>query len=139
MCLGQAARRNLSHRPASFYCHSTGPRGRRYHPLHSRWPLRASLRANEFFLFVQQQDVGDESPQWKESYLDVMDARLQAALSLVVPQEQGQCTPAPEPGPGGRGSSSLSKDAVPLHNGWRLLAEKDGWRPCPVGIYIGSK
>ncbi|KAH9176993.1 Las1-like-domain-containing protein [Lactarius sanguifluus] len=90
---------------------------------------------------VQQ---GDGAQAWNETDLDIMDARLQAALSLAdaperQPQEQIQCSPAPEPGPGGRGSSSSNKEIVPLRNGWRLLTETDGWRPCPIGIYIGGR
>ncbi|KAH9005961.1 Las1-domain-containing protein [Lactarius hatsudake] len=88
-----------------------------------------------------QVSVGDAAQAWNETDLDIMDARLQAARSLVdaperQPQEQIQCSPAPEPGPGGRGSSSSS---MSLRNGWRLLTETDGWRPCPIGIYIGGR
>ncbi|KAH9043781.1 Las1-domain-containing protein [Lactarius pseudohatsudake] len=90
---------------------------------------------------VQQ---GDAAQAWSETDLDIMDARLRAALSLTdaperQPQEQIQCSPAPEPGPRGRGSSASSREIVPLRDGWRLLTEADGWRPCPIGIYIGGR
>ena len=100
---------------------------------------------NKFF--VQQQEDGAASASaWKETDLDVMDARLQAVTSLAdvpgrQPQEQVQvqCPPAPEPGPGGRVSPSSSKEVGPLRNGWHLLTETDGWRPCPIGIYTGGR
>ncbi|KAI9445484.1 Las1-domain-containing protein [Lactarius indigo] len=89
-----------------------------------------------------QVSVEDSAWAWKETDLDVMDARLQAALSLDAPerqpQEPVQCLPTPEPGPGGQGPFS-NKAVVPLRNGWRLLTETDGWRPCPIGIYIGGR
>ncbi|KAH9046478.1 Las1-domain-containing protein [Lactarius hengduanensis] len=76
---------------------------------------------------------GDAAQAWSETDLGIMDARLQAALSLTdaperQPQEQIQ-----------RGSSASSKEIVPLRDGWRLLTETDGWRPCPIGIYIGGR
>lgn len=91
--------------------------------------------------FAQQEDG---AWAWKDSDLCVMDARLQAALSLAAPggrqpQEQVQLPLAPEHGgPGGRGSSS-SREVGPLREGWRLLTDADGWRPCPIGIYIGGR
>lgn len=90
--------------------------------------------------FMQQEDrAAPAAPAWKETDLDVMDTRLKAALSLALPQGQAQCPPVPEPGPGVRGSSSSSREAVPLPDGWRFLTEADGWRPCPIGIYIGGR
>jgi ribosomal biogenesis protein LAS1 len=93
---------------------------------------------NKFYFFALQQD-GAAALAWKESDLDVMDTRLQATLSLVPPQGQVQCPPGTEPRPGVRGSSSSSREAVPLREGWRLLTEADGWKPCPIGIYIGGR
>ena len=92
-------------------------------------------------LLLQQENAAAVSTlTWKESDLDVMDTRLQAVLSLAVPQERVRCSPALEPGrPEGRGYSSLTKETSPLSDGWRLLSETDGWRPCPIGIYIGGR
>ncbi|KAH9060829.1 Las1-domain-containing protein [Lactarius vividus] len=99
---------------------------------------RAATTGAAAQVFVQQEGA---ARAWNETDLDIMDARLQAVLSLVdapecQPQEQIQCSPAPEPG--GRGSSS-NKEIVPVRNGWRLLTETDGWRPCPIGICIGRR
>ena len=61
------------------------------------------------------------------------DSSLYCGSSLSTLPDDSQTfplSPAPEPELGGRGSSSSSKDAVPLHNGWHLLTERDGWRPC---------
>jgi len=65
-----------------------------------------------------------------------MDTRLQAALSLAG---QAQCPPALETGIGVQGLPSPSKEVRPLGDGWRVLTEADGWKPCPIGIYIGGR
>ncbi|KAN0138473.1 Las1-like domain containing protein [Lactarius tabidus] len=89
--------------------------------------------------FVQQEaGAAAAALAWKESDLDVMDTRLKAALSLASPHGQAQCPPATEPSPGVRGTPS-NKEVVPLREGWRLLTEADGWRLCPIGIYIGAR
>ncbi|KAH8992057.1 Las1-domain-containing protein [Lactarius akahatsu] len=101
-------------------------------------------RANNATGAAAQVSVQQGDEPWNETDLDIMDARLRAAFSLAdaperQPQEQIQCSPAPEPGPGGRGSSASNKEIVPLRDGWRLLTETDGWRPCPIGIYIEGR
>lgn len=149
MCLRQASRRNLSHCPASschryYYhrCNSTGLWRQSCHPLNGGHlgDLRVHLNEQSFFFAQQEEDDGATAAlAWKETDLDVMDARLKAAISLAPLQGQAQCPPALEPSPGVRGTSSSSREAVPLGDGWRLLTEADGWRPCPIGIYIGGR
>jgi len=39
-------------------------------------------------------------------------------------------------------SQALGKDASdgvrPL-KGWRLLTVEDGWKPCPIGVFVGGR
>ncbi|KAH9075771.1 Las1-like-domain-containing protein [Lactarius deliciosus] len=74
------------------------------------------------------------SVAWSETDLDIMDARLQAALSLADAPE----LPATRTNSGDEDPPLRAKEIVSLRNGWRLLTETDGWRPCPIGIYIGG-
>jgi len=76
---------------------------------------------------------GDDAPVWCETDLDVMEARVKATCSLSTPRND--LHPAPEFAPAEQVSLSQEKS---LPNGWRLLSEQGGWRPCPIGVYVGT-
>jgi len=58
-----------------------------------------------------------------------MEARVKAARSLSASASNIRETPLSEE----RGSLSENKN---LPDGWRLLSERGGWRPCPIGLYV---
>jgi ribosomal biogenesis protein LAS1 len=72
---------------------------------------------------------------WSEADLDVMETRVKAALSLSMStsdiQSPSQDTLAEE-----QVSASEKRN---LPNGWRLLSEIGGWRPCPIGVFLGGE
>ena len=74
-----------------------------------------------------------EAPVWCETDLDVMEARVRAARPLsITPRSDDHLAP----------DFSFEKpDFIEknLPNGWRLLSEQGGWRPCPIGVYTGSE
>jgi ribosomal biogenesis protein LAS1 len=75
----------------------------------------------------------DDAPVWCETDLDVMEARVKAAHSLSTPRSDVNAPPDFLPAE----QVSLSQKKS-LPNGWRLLSEQEGWRPCPIGVYIGT-
>jgi hypothetical protein len=64
-----------------------------------------------------------------------MEARVEAARALSAStsniQLRAECPLAEEPR-----SSDESKN---MPDGWRLLSERDGWRTCPIGVYVGTE
>jgi len=75
--------------------------------------------------------VENDAPVWCERDLDVMEARVKAARSLFTPQSDVNAPPDFSP----TEQVSLSQKKS-LPSGWRLLSEQEGWRPCPIGIYV---
>jgi hypothetical protein len=68
-------------------------------------------------------------PVWRETDLDVMEARIKAARTLSTPRSDVNA--APDFSPPEQASLSQKKS---LPSGWRLLSEQGGWRPCPIGV-----
>jgi ribosomal biogenesis protein LAS1 len=77
----------------------------------------------------------DDKPVWCETDLGVMEARVRAARSLsTAPRSDLHLAPdfsSDEP-------DFLSQN-INLPDGWRLLSEQGGWRPCPIGVFTGSE
>ncbi|KAI0063175.1 Las1-domain-containing protein [Artomyces pyxidatus] len=68
--------------------------------------------------------------QWDETYLDVMDERLKAVLAL--PSDGSAHAPR---APGAEPAREPPPDTIGLPHGWRLLSERTGWKPRPIGVY----
>ena len=73
-------------------------------------------------------------PAWRETDLDVMEARVKAARSLSTLRSDVHL--APDFLSEEQDTFSQNKN---LPNGWRLLSEQVGWRPCPIGVYTRSE
>jgi hypothetical protein len=65
-----------------------------------------------------------------------MEARVKAVRSLSVSITHNVQPRAEAPLSEERGSFDESKD---LPDGWHLLSERGGWRPCPIGVYVGGE
>ena len=61
-----------------------------------------------------------------------MDERLSILLSLKL--HEGE-SPAESPLQQSQALKPMSDGE--LVQGWRLLDERTGWRPCPIGVYVG--
>ena len=70
-------------------------------------------------------------PAWHDTDLDVMEARVKAARSLSTPRSDVHLAPD-------FSSEELNQNKN-LPNGWRILSEQVGWRPCPIGVYTRSE
>ncbi|KAI0651506.1 Las1-domain-containing protein [Trametes meyenii] len=71
------------------------------------------------------------TPQaWEENAIDVMDGRLRTLLAFSGDTQD------PEDAEMGD-STSPSGEVLQLPPGWRKLTERDGWRPAPIGVYVG--
>lgn len=73
------------------------------------------------------------SRNWDENDLTEMDKRLNVLLSLK-PRESGFPVKVPKSPPQ---QLQISESTGFVH-GWRLLDESTGWRPSPIGVYIGG-
>jgi len=77
----------------------------------------------------------EAAPAWSEADLDVMETRVKAALSLSISTSD---IPSPS-------QDTLAEEQVSagekrnIPNGWRLLSELGGWRPCPIGVFLGGE
>jgi len=92
---------------------------------------RLATISDAIFLGVSKEN---DAPVWRETDIDVMNARVKAMRSLSTPWSD--VNPAPDLPSAEQVSLSHNKR---LPNGWRLLSEQGGWRPCPIGVYcIGS-
>lgn len=60
----------------------------------------------------------------------MMEARQKAALSLSTSAGHIQS-------PVQNLEQGFLKNDLP--NGWRRLSELGGWRPCPIGVYVGGE
>jgi len=65
-----------------------------------------------------------------------MEARVKAARSLSASTTNNIQPRSEAPLSEERGPLDESKN---LPDGWRLLSERGGWRPCPIGVYVGGE
>jgi hypothetical protein len=78
------------------------------------------------------------SRQWDEDNLSIMDTRLDALTTLHSPSvpstedaTMSDLTTSPLLVP-----SDPKTSSVPLPPGWRLLDERVGWKPAPIGVFV---
>lgn len=72
------------------------------------------------------------SPQdWDDNALGLMNDRLNNLVALVSPYSTS------EDGDSMDVDLISSAGVLELPAGWRKLSERDGWRPAPIGVYIG--
>ncbi|KAH9846636.1 Las1-domain-containing protein [Lenzites betulinus] len=88
--------------------------------------------ASALSVLSQRPALGPSSTDWEDDPVDVMDRRLNTLLALSpgsaaqdADAEMGDVSPA-APDKGG------------LPPGWRKLGARDGWRPAPIGVYVGG-
>jgi hypothetical protein len=92
-----------------------------------RWVTLPVAQTRQELTFMGKEN---DAPVWCETDLDVMEARVKATRSLSTPRSDVN---AADFSPAEQVSLSQKKS---LPNGWRLLSEQGGWRPCPIGVYI---
>ncbi|KAI0757360.1 Las1-like-domain-containing protein [Daedaleopsis nitida] len=74
---------------------------------------------------------------WDDSVVGVMDTRLNTLLALQNATPTATATAATEDtDPADVPPGSLDETPA-LAPGWRRLSERDGWRPAPIGVYVG--
>ncbi|KIM84629.1 hypothetical protein PILCRDRAFT_96750 [Piloderma croceum F 1598] len=73
------------------------------------------------------------SRNWDENDLAEMDKRLNVLLSFK-PRESGSSVEVPKSPP----QQPQTLEPTGLVRGWRLLDESTGWKPSPIGVYVGG-
>lgn len=98
----------------------------------SRQPPRVSA-----LLLHYQELVVNATPQnWDENDLTKMDERLTTLLSLKSRDSESPVEVPESPLQQSRTLEPMSQAG--LVRGWRLLDERTGWRPSPIGVYAGG-
>ncbi|GBE78457.1 Las1-domain-containing protein [Sparassis crispa] len=77
------------------------------------------------------------SNQWNSTDIDLMQQRLSAVLALARAPDAPSSSAT---GALGAQPPNITNPMEPvctgLPPGWRLLSEKDGWRPSPIGVHV---
>ncbi|KAI0358997.1 Las1-domain-containing protein [Trametes cingulata] len=81
---------------------------------------------------LSQQPAQASAENLADSTIEVMDSRLRTLLALSnAPQRMDEDEDMTD-------SNATPGEAVPqLPAGWRKLSLRDGWRPAPIGVYVG--
>ncbi|KAI0374539.1 Las1-domain-containing protein [Pilatotrama ljubarskyi] len=81
---------------------------------------------------LSQQPAQASATDLGDNTIEVMDSRLHTLLALSsAPQSMEE-----DDDMGESGSPSETLPQLPV--GWRKLSSRDGWRPAPIGVYVGG-
>ncbi|KDQ20449.1 hypothetical protein BOTBODRAFT_100449 [Botryobasidium botryosum FD-172 SS1] len=69
------------------------------------------------------------SDPWSKSSLSEMHTRLSQIQSLVDAPSTTKAVTA---------GSARAEAASGIPQGWKMLSENDGWKPCPIGVFLAT-
>ncbi|KAI0823105.1 Las1-like-domain-containing protein [Trametes gibbosa] len=87
--------------------------------------------ASALSVLSQRPALGPSSVGWEDGAIDIMDHRLGTLLALSA--SSGAHSADTE-----MVDAAEAADEAELPPGWRRLGARDGWRPAPIGVYVGG-